>query len=235
MRGIGVWSRRSPTSGSTRWSCWASDRSRCATCSRSWRAGTRRRASRRTASALHAPTGRRRPASAGVSAAARRGTTLTAALALTLGACAGHGIVGGVYQAPSGYRVTLPGAAWEVAPDSRADLELRHRTAPAGMLVNALCDPAVVRRGGDVLAQHLLLGMRDRQEMAVNEMPVNGRAASHRLLEGRMRQSDERVRIESYTLKGERCVYDLLYVAAPEVFEAWRSDFHSFVESFTGE
>ena len=170
-----------------------------------------------------------------MSAAARRGTTLTAALALTLGACAGHGIVGGVYQAPSGYRVTLPGAAWEVTPDSRADLQLRHRTAPAGMLVNALCDPAVARRADDVLAQHLLLGMRDRQVIEANEAPVNGRVASHRLLEGRMRQSDERVRIESYTLRGDRCVYDLLYVAAPDAFEAWRGDFQRFVDSFAGQ
>jgi hypothetical protein len=167
-----------------------------------------------------------------VSAAPRRRAALAAALALGLSACAGRGIVAGVYHAPSGYRVALPGAAWEVAPESRADLELRHRTAPAGMLVNALCDPAVARRGGDVLAQHLLLGVRDRRVMEANEAPVNGRAASHRLLEGRMRQSDERVRIESYTLKGERCVYDLLYVAAPEAFDAWRGDFQRFVDSF---
>jgi hypothetical protein len=170
-----------------------------------------------------------------VSAAPRRRTALAAVLALGLGACAGRGIVEGVYHAPSGYRITLPGAAWEVAPDSRADLELRHRTAPAGMLVNALCDPAVARRADDVLAQHLLLGMRDRRVMAVNEAPVNGRAASHRLLEGRMRQSDEVVRVESYTLKGDRCVYDLLYVAAPDTFDAWRDDFQRFVDSFAGQ
>jgi hypothetical protein len=29
-------------------------------------------------------------------------------------------------------------------------------------------------------------------------------------------------------------VYDLLYVAAPDVFEAWRGDFKRFVESFAG-
>jgi hypothetical protein len=170
-----------------------------------------------------------------VSAAARRATALAAVLALGLGACAGRRIVDGVYHAPSGYRVTLPSAGWEVAPDSRADLELRHRTAPAGMLANAVCDPSVARRGGDVLARHLLLGMRERDVMEANEAPVNGRVASHRLLEGRMRQSDERVRIESYTLKGDRCVYDLLYVAAPDAFDAWRGDFQRFVESFAGE
>jgi hypothetical protein len=167
-----------------------------------------------------------------VSAAARRGVALAAALALALGACAGREIVEGVYHAPSGYRVRLPGGAWTLAPESRADLELRHRTAPAGMLVNAVCDPVVARRGDDVLGRHLLLGLRDRRVMEANEVPVNGRAASHRLLEGRMRQSEERLRIESYTLTGDGCVYDLLYVATPEAFDAWRGDFQRFVDSF---
>jgi hypothetical protein len=169
-----------------------------------------------------------------VNAAARRAAAL-AALTLALGACAGRRLVDGVYRAPSGYRVTVPGVAWEVAADSRADLELRHRSAPAGMLANAVCDPAVTRRGWDVLTQHLLIGMRDREVVEAGEAPVNGRVASHRVLEGRMRQSDDRVRIESYTLKGERCVYDLLYVAPPAAFEAWRGDFRRFVESFVSE
>ena len=154
---------------------------------------------------------------------------------LALGACAGRRIVDGVYHAPSGYRVTVPGPAWEVAADSRADLELRHRTAPAGMVANAVCDPAVARRGWDVLGQHLLIGLRDRAMLEANEAPVNGRVASHRLLEGRMQQTDERVRVESYTLKGDRCVYDLLFVAPPEAFDAWRGDFERFVHSFAGE
>ncbi|MGH7418168.1 MAG: hypothetical protein ACREKB_10375, partial [Candidatus Rokuibacteriota bacterium] len=101
--------------------------------------------------------------------------------------------------------------------------------------VNAVCDPAVARRGWDVLGRHLLLGVRDRVVVEADEVPVNGRTASHRLLEGRMRQSDQRVRIESYTLKGDRCVYDLLYVAPPDVFDAWRGDFTRFVQSFAGE
>jgi hypothetical protein len=168
-------------------------------------------------------------------AAGRRAVLLVTGVALALGACAGHGIVEGVYRAPAGYRVTLPGPAWVVAGESRADLELRHRSAPAGMLANAVCDPAVVRRGDDVLALHLLLGLRDRQVEEANEVPVNGRAATHRLLEGRMRQSDRRVRIESYTLKSERCVFDLLYVAAPEAFAAGRGDFRRFVDSFVTE
>jgi len=30
-------------------------------------------------------------------------------------------------------------------------------------------------------------------------------------------------------------VYDLLYAAAPDAFEAWRGDFRRFVDSFAGE
>jgi hypothetical protein len=138
-----------------------------------------------------------------VSAAARVGA-FAAALVLLLGACAGRRVVDGVYRAPSGYRVTVPGAEWVVSPESRADLELRHRTAPVGMLANAVCDPAVARRGWGVLAQHLFIGMRDREVVEAGEAPVNGRVASHRVLEGRMRQTDDRVRIETYMLKGDR-------------------------------
>ena len=167
-------------------------------------------------------------------AGVRRATALAVA-ALALGACAGRRIEQGVYYARSGYRVALPGEAWGLVDDSRADLELHHRTAPAGMLVNAQCDPAAVRRGWDVLARNLLIGLRDRAEIEAGEAPVNGRMASHRLLEGRMRQSEERVRIESYTLKGERCVYDLLFVAPPAVFVAEQGEFRRFVESFHGE
>ena len=166
---------------------------------------------------------------------ARRGTAAAAVLAAVLGACATPRIVDGVYHARSGYRVTVPGPAWDIAPESRADLELRHRTAPAGMLAYAVCDPAIARRAWDVLALQLLVEMRERTTVTADEEPVNGRTASHRVLEGRMREGNERVRIESYTLKAERCVYDLLYVASPEVFDTWRGDFQRFVASFAGE
>ena len=163
--------------------------------------------------------------------AGRRGVALAAA-ALALGACAGRRIENGIYHAPSGYQVALPGGGWDVVDKSRADLELRRQGAPAGMLVNALCDARLARHPWDVLNRQLLLGLRERVVVETNDVPVNGRVASHRLLEGRMRDSDERVRIETYTLKNERCVYDLLYVAAPDAFEDGRPAFRRFVDSF---
>jgi len=170
-----------------------------------------------------------------VSPAGRRALALATA-ALAVSACAGKHIEHGVFHAPSGYRVALPAdGEWRVVEDSRADLELRHRTTPAGMLVNGVCDPAVARRGPDALARDLLLSLRDRVELEHGEVPVNGRVAAHRLVEGRPRRSDERVRVESYTVRGDRCVYDLMFVAPPEAFDAERAEFHRFVESFSGE
>jgi hypothetical protein len=167
--------------------------------------------------------------------ALRRAAALAAA-ALVLGACAGARVEHGVFHAPTGYRVTLPpDGAWRIVDDSRADLELRHRTVSAGMLVNGACEPGLARRTPAVLERHLLMGLRERRELERDEAPVNGRMASHRLLEGRMRDSDERVRVESYVLRGERCVYDLLFVAEPAAFDAGRADFRRFVESFSGE
>jgi len=166
--------------------------------------------------------------------AARRAAALAVAT-LALGACAGRRIENGVYHAPSGYRVAVPAGGWDVVGDSRADLELRQRAAAAGMLANGFCDARTARHDWAALTLQLLLGLRDRVTLASDEVPVNGRTAAHRLLEGRMRDSDQRVRIEAYTLKDERCVYDLLYVAAPAAFEAWRPDFQRFVDSFHDE
>lgn len=154
--------------------------------------------------------------------------------AAALAGCAGKRIEGGVFRAQSGYRVTLPGADWEVTEDTKAGVQLRHRDARAAMLAHGACERATARRSFDLLTRHVLLGLRDREVAEESETRVNGRTAAHTVVEARMRQSEQRVRVESYVLKDERCVYDFLYVAAPEVFEARRPEFRRFVESFGG-
>jgi hypothetical protein len=163
--------------------------------------------------------------------AAACATALAAALAV--GACAGPHIENGVYHARSGYRVSLPGGGWVVERDSGADLELRHSTGVAAMLVNGTCDVPAVERRPDVLVRQLVLGLRDRVVVESGEVPVDGRVATHTVMEGRMQKSDERMRIESYVVKGEHCVWDLLYAARPEAFDATHADFQHLVESFT--
>jgi hypothetical protein len=156
--------------------------------------------------------------------------------AVALAGCAGTRIDNGVFHARSGYRVAVPGPDWRIDEDDRrADLALRHREAPAAMAVTASCDPQVVRRSPELLERHLLLGLRDRTVIERNEAPLNGGRARHEVVEGRMRQSQGRVRVEAYTMRDERCLYDVLYVADPEVFDAHRPAFQRFVDTFAME
>ena len=169
-------------------------------------------------------------------AGARRAALVAAAaLTVVLAGCAGRRIQDGVYHSERGFRVALPGVAWSVVNGSRADLELRRGDGGAGMLAHATCGPETLHRSRGVLERHLLLGFRVSATLEEGEADVGGRRAAHRVVEGRARDGEERMRIESYVLKDARCVYDLLYAAAPGAFDAGRADFARFVQSFATE
>lgn len=157
-----------------------------------------------------------------------------AALALAFG-CGGRRIEHGVYHSPKGYRAALPGDAWSVVEQSRADLELRHANGHAGMIVNASCDPAVVRRPPEQLERALLAGLRDRTTVERGDTVVGGRTASRVLIEGRSGVDGGVVRIEALTFVDGGCVYDLLYAADADAFAAWHPDFARFAASFAKE
>ncbi|MGH7278234.1 MAG: hypothetical protein ACREJG_06050, partial [Candidatus Rokuibacteriota bacterium] len=142
-------------------------------------------------------------------------------------------IEGGVFSSSKGYAVTLPGGAWRVSEDGRADLELRHPADSAGMLVNAACEGQAPGRSFDILRRHLLAGLRHREILEEGEVAVGGRRAVHAIVDGQLADGAPRMRVEMYVVKDERCVYDFLYVAPPEAFEAWRPDFLRLVETLT--
>jgi hypothetical protein len=161
-----------------------------------------------------------------------RSVVAGAGIACALAACAGRQGAAGVYHSSKGYRVTLPGEDWVRAPASRADLELRHREAQAGMLVNASCDARLPRRPVNALGRELLAGFsgRDVQEQGIAS--VAGRDAAHAVVEGQAGRGSDRVRVELFVVQDDRCVYDLLYAAAPGDFATWRDDFRRLVATF---
>jgi len=152
-----------------------------------------------------------------------------------LGGCAGRRIEAGVYHSAKGYRVVLPGEEWAVVEASESDIEVRHRAAPAAMLVNAQCDDRVTAPSLAVISRHLLLGFQDRRMVARAEVSLNGRPAAHTVLDGRLSAREETVRVETYVMKDERCVYDFAYAAPPRDFDTWRAAFRRVVESFATE
>src|SRR3989454_11606132 len=118
-----------------------------------------------------------------------------------LAGCAGRRLQDGVFRSEHGFRVTVPGPAWNVVDGSRAELELRRADGAAGMLAHATCRPETVRRDFGLLERHLLLGLRDRATLEDGETDVAGRRAGHLGIEGRARDGDERGRSQGYMLK----------------------------------
>jgi hypothetical protein len=166
---------------------------------------------------------------------ARVATAVSALAAMLVAGCAGTRVEDGVFHSDKGYRVAIPGGEWTVASDSGADLTLRHRDGRSGIVVNAACDAARTRGPLAVLARHLLSGLRERSVVTREDVSVNGRTARHAIVEGRAGDAGEPVRIELYVMRDDRCLYDFLYVAPPETFDARRPDFERVVHGFRTE
>ena len=158
--------------------------------------------------------------------ASRAGASL---LALLAAGCASSGVEGGVFHSEKGYQVSLPGGGWRVARDSRADLELRRDSPPGGMLADATCDARVKDRSPEHLVRYLTFGLKRREEVRTEPVTVGGRAGARSVLRGRLDGAE--VSVDAVSVKADGCVYDFLYVAPVEVFEAGRGDFQAFLDS----
>lgn len=165
----------------------------------------------------------------------RRAVTAAIVGVLLLAGCGVRRIEHGVYHSAKGYRVMIPGPDWQVVEDSRADLELQHRSGAAGMVVHATCDRAPRRRSPAGLDRQLVIGLRDRTVLERGETAVAGRPAAHSVLDARSGADGVPMRVEVYTLIGERCIWDLVYAAERDRFATWRGDFDWLVGSFGAE
>ena len=155
------------------------------------------------------------------------------AVALVGTACTADRIERGVFHSSKGYAVSLPGREWQVASATAADLEL-HRAAPtAGMLADATCAGRVPSQPAPLLVRHLTFGVKNRKDVRTEEVVVKGLPGARTTLRGTLDGGE--VAVDAVTLKGDRCVYDFLYVAPVDQFEAGRPEFQAFVESLAVE
>ena len=153
-------------------------------------------------------------------------------IAALLAGCSATHVENGVFHSAKGYRVSLPATGWSVKPGRAAELELERREPAGGMLADATCDPTVSSRPLSVLTRHLTFGLKDRVVEDGGELSLDGHPARRAIVHGTMDGAP--VGVEAVVIKGERCVYDFLYVAPAASFEAGRGDFRVFVESFSG-
>ena len=153
-------------------------------------------------------------------------------IAVLLTGCSASRIEQGVFYSPKGYHVTLPGDGWAVKPGGAAELELQRRNPAGGILADATCDGKTAGRPIPVLTRHLTFGLGHRETVESVQNDAGGRQAERTVVRGTVDGKD--VMVEAVVLKDERCVYDFVYVAPANDFEAGRGDFHAFVESFAG-
>jgi hypothetical protein len=154
---------------------------------------------------------------------------------LAIASCATTHLDASVFHSKKGYRVALPGGDWIVANGDDADLTLKHRDGQRGIVVHAACDAARARGPLNVLARHLLSGLRERSVITRADVSLNGKVARHAVVEGRVGDAREPMTVEVYVTRDDRCVYDFIYAAPPDAFEAGRADFERLVNGFATE
>lgn len=137
-----------------------------------------------------------------------------------------------MFYSSKGYRLTLPPGPWQVSTDGRADLELARNGLRAGILAHATCEGKPPGRPLRILARHLTVGLEERKLLEREEVTVRGHSGIRVVVEGQL--DGTAVTAEAFVLKGEGCVYDLVYVASPGDFAAGRAEFRELVESFAG-
>jgi hypothetical protein len=152
--------------------------------------------------------------------------------AVLLAGCSASRIENGVFYSPKGYQLSLPRQGWAVRHGGAAELELRRLEPAGGMLADATCDDKTASRPLPVLARHLTFGLKDRVIEDGGALTLGGRPAQRAVVRGSVDGTP--VGVEAVVIKGERCVYDFLYVAPAAAFETGRPDFRAFVESFNG-
>jgi hypothetical protein len=162
----------------------------------------------------------------------RRAALVLAAVVVLGAGCSVRRIEDGVFHSPKGYRVAIPGSAWTVVERTDADLELRHRALPAGMVAHAECGSALARRGSRLLERNLLLGLRERRVIERGDGTMDGQPATRLVLDAAAPPSPDPIRVEAWTMTDGRCVYDLVFAAPPSGFDPAHVSFARFVSSF---
>ena len=164
-------------------------------------------------------------------------TTLSIAIAFSLSvACSAvSGWDGHVYHAgrASFHGGPVP-ASWDRLTNvDGAMLAFHDKESGGSATVYARCG----QDGDDVpltaLTKHLIIGFTERKTTEEKLVPLDGREALHTVLDGKL--DGVPVSLAIYVLKKDGCVYDLVWVAPPERFQAGIAGFDAFVAGFGSE
>jgi len=126
---------------------------------------------------------------------------------------------------------TLP-IGWTRLNVGKADVAFTNQYHNATIIAVAHCGyakhvPLVALRN------HLLLDITHRQIESQEETVLDARFALKTVVNGHYENAP--IKLTMYTTQIDKCVYDFVYISAPESFSACQSDFDSFVSGFHTE
>jgi hypothetical protein len=156
---------------------------------------------------------------------------LTLALALAVMPGCAAAFDGHTYHG-EGFTFQVPPAPpeWRRVEATGAALAFEETGSQAQILVNARCD----RDGEDVplssLTAHLFIRFTERKVESEDVLPFDGREALRTDITAKLDGVQKRFLV--WVLKKDRCVYDLLYFAAPDRFERGGAAFDAWARGF---
>jgi len=148
---------------------------------------------------------------------------------LALAGCAHGGIRDGVYHAPKErYEVRLPPGTWDRLEVDGADLAITSADRSMSILTGTLCG-RYSRAKLETLSQSLFVGLLGRRVRADGPVTLPAGEAHRIAVEGR--SNGTAIAAEAYTFRRSRCLFDFVYLAAPERFDAGVEVFRAMVRT----
>lgn len=156
---------------------------------------------------------------------------LVPVVAILSAGCASGRLRDGAYvNETKGFVVRLPSPAWNVEAGREPDLLLSHRHRRAGISVHAACGELPPDRRVEIASRHLFFGLRDKRIIHDYHRAAFRDDAVEVMLRGET--DGEEFLLHGYTVKGSRCLYDLVLFAAPEDYASVNSEFEALVRGF---
>jgi hypothetical protein len=130
------------------------------------------------------------------------------------------------------FRLSPLPATWRKVSLPSADLAFRDEPRDASILINSRCSSSDRDAPLVSLTDHLIIGTTDRHVSREETIPFDAREARHTVLTARL--DGVPMLYDMFVLKKDGCVFDLVYVAAPDAATtaAGVAEFDQFVQGF---
>lgn len=139
-------------------------------------------------------------------------------------------VEGGRYVDPQGYfELILPHNGWSLLSWEDVDFTLWDQNEGATIVVNVT--PLKEDVDAATLTRHLLIAFERKHIISQGMEKVDGREAVKTVLEGWV--EDTKVKAETYVVRGDGVVYDIIFWAPREAFPRTVGAFRQFLSDIT--